>query len=131
MQIRENNRNYKTVFKPSSEIFFTDRSRTVLLLWILLCYLCVMSVMLSCLLFAALWSPDGKGMASWLSPEYDVFLCFVTFSCGVLGQVWYLIVSISYLCLFFTFITKRSDCRIILIIYPKGCFNVWSHFKLN
>ena len=24
---------------------------------------------------------------------------FVTFSCGVMGQVWYLIISISYLCL--------------------------------
>ena len=31
------------------------------------CYLCFMSVMLSCLLFAALWSPAEKGLASWLS----------------------------------------------------------------
>ena len=29
----------------------------------------------------------------------DVFLCFVTFLYGVLGQVWYLIVSIPDLCL--------------------------------
>ena len=29
----------------------------------------------------------------------DVFLCFVTFSCGVLGQVWYLVVSIPDICL--------------------------------
>ena len=28
----------------------------------------------------------------------DVFLCFVTFSCGVLGRAWYLIVSIHDLC---------------------------------
>ena len=26
------------------------------------------------------------------------FVCFVTFSCGALGQVWYLIVSIPDLC---------------------------------
>ena len=26
-------------------------------------------------------------------------MCFFTFLCGVLGQVWYLIVSIPYLCL--------------------------------
>ena len=31
---------------------------------------------------------------------YVIFHCgFVTFSCGVLGQVWYLIVSIADLCL--------------------------------
>ena len=29
----------------------------------------------------------------------DVLLCFVTFPCGVLGQVWYLIVPIPDLCL--------------------------------
>ena len=31
--------------------------------------------------------------------ECDLFLCFVTFPSGVLGQVWYLIVSIPGLCL--------------------------------
>ena len=30
------------------------------------CYLCFMSGMLSCLFFAALWSPAGRGLASWL-----------------------------------------------------------------
>ena len=35
----------------------------------------------------------GKGW-SLGSLEYDVFLRFVTFPCGVLCQVWYLIVSI-------------------------------------
>ena len=29
----------------------------------------------------------------------DLLLCFVTFPCGVLGQVWLLIVSIPDLCL--------------------------------
>ena len=52
-----------------------------------------MFVMLSCLFIAALWSPAGKGLASWLSCVLCL-LCFVTFPCGVLGQVWFLIVSI-------------------------------------
>ena len=55
--------------------------------------------MLSCLLIAALWSPAGKGVA-FGSLVCDDSLCFVTFPCGVLGQVWYLIVSIPDLCLF-------------------------------
>ena len=46
---------------------------------------------------AALWSPARKGMTSWLS--FVMLNClFVTFPCGVLGQVWYLIVSIPGLC---------------------------------
>ena len=31
-----------------------------------LCYLCIVFVMLSCLVIAALWSPEGKGLTSWL-----------------------------------------------------------------
>ena len=54
-------------------------------------------VMLSCLFVAALWSPAGKGLNSWLL--IVMFNCvFVTFPCGILGQVWYLIVSIPDLC---------------------------------
>ena len=45
----------------------------------------------------ALWSPVGKGMTSWLS--FVILNCaFVTFPCGILGQVWYFIVSIPDLC---------------------------------
>ena len=61
-----------------------------------LCYLCPVFVMLSCLFISALWSPAGKGLTSWIS--FYVLLCFVTFPCGILGQVWYLIVSIPDLC---------------------------------
>ena len=57
-----------------------------------LCYLCLVFVMLSHLFIAALWSP-GKGLTSWLL--FVMFNCtFVPFPCGILGQVWYLIVSI-------------------------------------
>ena len=58
-----------------------------------LCYLCLVFVMLSRLFIAALWSPAWKGLTSWLL--FVMFYCaFVTFPCGILGQVWYLIVSI-------------------------------------
>ena len=42
------------------------------------CYLCSVSVILSCLIIAAWWSPAGKGLilTSWLSCMLsDVFLC--------------------------------------------------------
>ena len=56
-----------------------------------LCYLCLVFVMLSHLLIAALWSPVGKELISWLL--FVMFDCvFVTFPCCILGQVWYLIV---------------------------------------
>ena len=49
------------------------------------------------LFICALWSPAGKGLTSWL-------LCVVSnceffhFPIGILGQVWYLIVSFPDLC---------------------------------
>ena len=53
--------------------------------------------MLSRLFIAALWSRVGKGLTSWLL--FVIFNCvFVTFQCGILGQVWYMIVSIPDLC---------------------------------
>ena len=53
--------------------------------------------MLSLLFIAALWSPAGNGLTSWLL--FVILNCvFVTFPCGVLGQVWYLIVLFPDLC---------------------------------
>ena len=58
-----------------------------------LCSLRLAFFVLSCLLIAVLLSPAGKGLTSWLL--FVMFNCFVvTFTCGILGQVWYLIVSI-------------------------------------
>ena len=49
------------------------------------------------LFIATFWSPAGKGLAYWLL--FVMFNCvFVTFPCGILGQVWYLIVLIPDLC---------------------------------
>ena len=65
------------------------------LLWVfsVLCLLCICMRLFIC----ALWSPAEKGLTSWLS--FVVSSCeFVTFPIGILGQVWYLIVSIPDLC---------------------------------
>ena len=61
-----------------------------------LCYLCLVFDMLSCLFIAALWSPAGKGLTSLL---LIVMSNFVTFPCGILGHVWYLIALNPDLCL--------------------------------
>ena len=62
-----------------------------------LSYLCLVFGMLLSLFIAALWSPARKGLPSWLLVV--MFGCvFVTFPSGILGQVWYLIVSIPDLC---------------------------------
>ena len=62
-----------------------------------MCYSCIVFVMLSRLFIAALWSPVGNGLSSWLL--FVMFNCvFVTFPCGILVQVWYLIDSIPDLC---------------------------------
>ena len=64
-----------------------------------LCYFCIVFVMLSRLLIAALWSPAGK------RANLFALVCgFVTFPFGILGQVWYLNVSIPDLRPFHTFI---------------------------
>ena len=65
-----------------------------------LCLLCICAGLFIC----AFWSPAGKGLASWLS--FVVSDCeFVTFPFGILGQVWYLIVSIPDLCTLTYFLT--------------------------
>ena len=53
----------RDMFKPSSNCF-TDRSKAVLLLWIL----SILVLCLSCLFLAALWSPAGKVLTS--CPSY-------------------------------------------------------------
>ena len=62
-----------------------------------LCYLCLVFVIPSRLFIAALWSPAWEGMTSWLLCVKSI--CdFVTFPCGILGQMWYLIVLVPDLC---------------------------------
>ena len=60
-------------------------------------FVCLVFLMLSRLFIAALWSRAGKGLTSLiLLVMFIVF--FFTFPCGILGQVWYLIVSFPDLC---------------------------------
>ena len=81
-----------------------------------LCYLCLVFVMLSRLLIAALWSPVGKGLTSWLS--FVMFDCvLVTFPCGNLGKVWYLIASIPNLCRLCNFVSVLSVKTMRVYIY--------------
>ena len=69
------------------------------------CNLCLVFVMLSHLFIAAMWSPSGKRV-TWL---FVMFNCvfFVTFPCGILGQVWYLIVTIPDLYGLSYFVVKK------------------------
>ena len=81
-------------FKPNSEIFLLTVPGRY--------FFCGSALFLLCfrarLFIDALWSPAGKGLTSWLS--FVVSNCeLVTFPfSGILGQVWYLIVSIPDLC---------------------------------
>ena len=71
-----------------------------------MCYLCLVCAMLSRLFIAALWSPAGEGLTSWL------LFALVTFPCGILGQVRYLIVLIPDLCRLYYFVC--SHFRLVL-----------------
>ena len=67
-------------FKALQKNIFTDRSKAVLLLWLILvisvvCLLCFYAR----LFIVALWSPDWNGLTSWLS--FVMYNCeFVTFA---------------------------------------------------
>ena len=96
-----------------------------------LCYLCLVFAMCSRLFIAALWSPAGKGLTSGVS--FLMFICvFVTFRCGILGQVWYLIVSIPNLChlSYILCIYRVFGARLITCmfsgIFKKGFFSILS-----
>ena len=82
----------------------------------LICYLCLVFVKLSCLFIAALWSPGGKGLTSWLLFVMS-YSDFVTFPCGIQGQVWYLIVLIPDLCSLSCFVVyggfEFSHCFVV------------------
>ena len=78
-----------------------------------LCFLCLVLLMLSSLFIAALWSPAGKVRTSWLL--LVMFTVFVTFPCGILGQVWNLIVSFPDLCRLFIRYLKSMEFTLVLV----------------
>ena len=75
---------------------FTTRSKAVLLLWIICDFVyCVFYAFASvhcCLLVTCCLRADLLALVG------DVYRIFVTFLCGILGQVWYLILSFPDLC---------------------------------
>ena len=80
-----------------------------------LCYYCIVFVMLSRLLIAAVWSTAGIGLTSWL--PFVVLNCVVvTVPFGILGQVWYLIVSIPVLCPLSYFHNVRTILHILAVL---------------
>ena len=75
-----------------------------------------MFVILSRLFIAKLWSPAGEGLTIWIL--FMMFICvFVTFPCGILGQVWYLIVSIPDLCCLSYFVVLFLVCGGLKYLY--------------
>ena len=85
-----------------------------------------MFVMLLRLFIAALWSPAGKGLTSWLL--FVMSNCdFVTIPCGILGPVWYLIVLIPDLCRlshFYWVCDKNMIIKVAVLdttYYSSGC----------
>ena len=80
------------------------------------CYFCIVFVMLSRQLIAALWSPAGKELASWLSFVVLNWVV-VSFPFGILGQVRYLTVSIPDLCPLSSFHTVRTELHISAVLF--------------
>ena len=85
--------------------------------------MCLVYFVLLRLSIAALWQPARKGLTSWLL--FVMFNCvFVTFPCGILGQVWYLIVSIpdlyslSYFVVKISLIQKYEQTYAVIVIWP-------------
>ena len=73
--------------------------------------------MLSRLFIAALWSPKRKVLTSWLL-FVMFFFDFVTFPFGILGQVWYFIVSIpDPCCLSYLDNLPKNNWKFIVYIY--------------
>ena len=93
----------------------------------LLCFCSVLCLLCLCarLFLCALWSPAGKGLTSWLS--FVVSTVSWSLPIGILGQVWYMIVSIPDLCTLTYFYCDR--CRNVafpgqahLLVYSLLCF---------
>ena len=83
----------KTGLSPSSQIFLLSVPRRYFLWIICVIYVLFLWCFRICLL---LHCGHLRGRADVLALVCDVYCDFVTFRFGMLGQVWYLIVSIPY-----------------------------------
>ena len=108
-------------FHLSGLSLLTDRSKAVLLLWIIhvisvMCLLCFPVR----LIIVALWTPDVKGLTSWLS--FVMSNCvFVTFPLVYPESGAVLIVSIPDICPLSYFVNcTKLRCSSI----PRDCFDL-------
>ena len=88
--------------------YFTDHSKAVLLLWIIcvVCALCLSCFRVSYLLPCGHLKRNGWSLFALVC---EVYCDFVTFQFGILGQVWYLTVSIPYPCCLSYFVTSHQE----------------------
>ena len=70
-------------------------------------FFCLVFLMLLRLFIAALWSPAGKGLTSWLL--LVMFIVFCYFTMWYPGSCVVLIVSFPYLCLLSYFILNLNE----------------------
>ena len=77
------------------------------------------------LFIGALQSPAGKGLTSWLLIVMLNCVC-VTFQCGILGQVWYFIVSIPDLCR-----VSYFECHHVMKFWLGVCISFTSKFYFS
>ena len=99
----------KPVLSPAVK-YFTDRSKAVLLLWIFYVFVlaCVCYVFVCVCLYVLCGHHLGKG---WLLGSRLWCLCVCHFPIGILGQVWYLIISIPDLCTLTYFYKCIQKCQ--------------------
>ena len=99
--------------------YFTDRSKSLLLWWIffmfffsILCLLCLCAPLFKC----ALWSPAGRGLASWLSfvVSHCEFVASPLVSWVRCGTWLYRFLIVAPL---LTFITSRHGCLTLIAIF--------------
>ena len=93
-----------------TEMTLNDRSKAVFFCgsFMFLSVLCLLGLCKR-VFICALWSPAGKGLTSWVS--FVVSYCdFFHFFIGILGQVWYLFISIPDLCTL-TYLKPSHYCK--------------------
>ena len=87
----------KTGLSPPVK-YFTDRTKVVRLLWNLYVFFCLVFVMPSCASADFCLVVTCREKADLLALVCGVQLSVYHFPIGILGQMWYLIVSIPDLC---------------------------------
>ena len=89
--------------------YFTGRSKAVLLLWVLCVFFCLVFVVRLCASIYVCLVVTCLERADLLALVCTVKLWVCYFPVGILGRVWYLIVSIPDLCILTYFDKFRSN----------------------